>query len=266
MHEQEVYNKVNLLQEAKRYKTTLPFLELLYQEINGSKKIFLDCLGPRLFTTVSALAEETHGIDINQGSIDRTYEFIDNLQQYMKEYPFKNEFSFLKDKKLTPNFKNFYFQLASQYVNRPNTFNAELASELFLHLNNHQLSELLQNSIYRLQPEGKLIFTIYPSGHSESLDKKFLELNSNIKLKDFVDSDGTININTYARNLKQKAPSLHEEKKEEYWLDLQKVRMFNQNAINGLCRKYGFEIRRIENIRGGMFPFAERLAYSVVKK
>lgn len=98
MTEDWVYNKIELLEEAQRYQTSVGFLELLYEELNGYARILLDGLGARLLPISFALTDELYGLDVNQGSIDRAKEFIGSWKRYEHQEPFQTEFDFLKTK------------------------------------------------------------------------------------------------------------------------------------------------------------------------
>lgn len=267
MTEGEFYNKVGLLEEVRRYKTSYRFLEVLYREFNGSERLLLTGLGPRLLTITSAITDELYGFDVNQGSIDRANEFISHWNEYVNEEPLKAEFDFLNMKGLETKFINYYFCLKENFPSGlDNYFDGQLASELFLHINPNEIKEILDTGITNLTRDGKFIFTVYTSGNPDSLDEKFYELGSNVGMErsEFIE-DGTVNIKKLAEKMEKEYPSLYEANKDKYWLDLERVRVFSTTDIESLCKDSGFVIKSKEDIRCGMFPFAYRLVYVLNK-
>jgi hypothetical protein len=263
MAEGEFYNKVGLLEEVRRYKTSYRFLEVLYREFNGSERLLLISLGPSLLTITSTITDELYGLDANQGSIDRANDFISHWKEYVNDEPLKTEFDFLNSKRLHPRFTNYHFYLKENFPqNLNNYFDGQLASELFLHLNPNEIKEILDTGITNLRREGKFIFTVYPSENPDSLDEKFYELGSNVGMErsEFIE-DGTVNIKKLAEEMEKRHPSLYEANKDKYWLDLEKVKVFSTTDIESLCKDSGFVIKSKEEIRCGMFPFAYRLVY-----
>lgn len=266
MAEGGFYNRVGLLEEAQRYRTSVGFLDLLYRELNGSKRLLNDGTGPRLLTVTSALADELYSVDIYQGSIDRAREFVASWRQYINQEPFKTEFDFLQRKNLTPNFGNCHFYLKRNFPsNLRNSFDGELASELFLHLDMDEIRQILEKATSNLNANGRFIFTVYPSGHPDSLDERFCELGSRVGMEkdDFI-RDGVVDIRALAEQLR-KHDDIYRKEKDRYWLDLEKVRVFSAEEIEGLCKDSGFHIRSKSNLNGGMFSFACRLVYVLTK-
>lgn len=262
MAEGEFYNKVELLEEARRYKTSERFLQVLYNEFNGSKRLLLTGLGPRLLTITSAITDELYGIDVNQGSIDRAREYIDTWKGYINEEPFKAEFDFLKKTGLAPKFDNYHFYLGKIPPYLECSFDGQLASELFLHLSPDEIKTILDNGVRNLRLEGNFVFTVYILGHEDSLDEEFYKLASKIGMKrdEFIEN-GIVNIKKLSGGLRRKGPDLYNENKDKYWLDLKQVRVFPAEFIEDLCKESGFKIKSKEEIRCGMFPFAYRLVY-----
>ncbi len=267
MSEGKVYNEVGLLEEAQRYQTSTKFLELLYDEFNGTKRLLIDGLGPRLLTISSALTEELCGVDVNQGSINRSKEFILSWQEYKDSEPFKTEFDFLERKKLDPRFDNCNFYMLKELpVYLKGSFDSELASELFLHLNVDEIQDVLNRANHNLDSNGKFLFSVYVSGYPNSLDKKFYDLGASIGLRkeDFIEN-GKIDIKTLTQKLKKDYPGVYNAKKQKCWLDLTSVRVFFEESIEKLCQDYEFKIKEKLNINGGMFSFAHRLIYVLDK-
>lgn len=266
MAEGKFYNKVDLLEEVQRYKTSNEFLELLFKEFKGSKRLLTDGVGSRLLTTMSALTDDLYGIDINRGSIERAEELITSWRIYRDCEPLRTEFKFLESKGLNANFNNCHFYLIKLPARLNGLFDGELASELFLHLTEKEIESFLKGAGYHLRPEGKFVFTAYVSGNENSLDEKFAELGSKIGMKksEFVEN-GLIDIRKLAKPLKKQDYHLFEASKRKYWLDLEKVRVFSEENLEELCKRHGFNVKRKQNINCGMFPFAYRLVYVLSK-
>jgi len=266
MAERQFYDSVGLLEEVRRYKTSHAFLDLLFTHFNGIDSLVADGPGPRLMTVSSALPNEFYGIDVNPGSIKRAKEFIKTWRNYVDEEPFKTEFGFLKEKGLKPNFENCHLFLLEDFPPAKDYFDGELASELFLHLPPEEVRKILSASNQRLVRKGKMVFTVYTSGAQDSLDECFMKLGSKagMKRKDFI-KDGVVDIFKLAARLKEKAHDVYEQNKQKFWLDLERVRVFNQSDIESLCRDSGFNICDRQAIKCGMFSFAHRLVYVLIK-
>jgi len=266
MAEGRFYNKVNLLEEVQRYKTSNEFLELLFQEFNGSKRLLTDGVGSRLLTTMSALTNELYGIDINQGSIERAEELITSWRIYRDCEPLRTEFKFLESKGLNVNFNNCHFYLIKLPTRLNGLFDGELASELFLHLTEKEIEAFLKGAGYHLKPEGRFVFTAYVSGNENSLDEKFAELGSKIGMdkSEFIEN-GVIDIKKLAKSLKKQNHELYETSKRPFWLDLERARVFPEKNLEELCKRHDFDIKSKQNINCGMFPFAHRLVYVLSK-
>ena len=58
MDNKPFYDKVELLEEAQRYKTSKRFLEILYNNFKNSNRLLSIGLGPRLMTITSSLTKE----------------------------------------------------------------------------------------------------------------------------------------------------------------------------------------------------------------
>lgn len=268
MVEGQVYDRIGLLEEAQRYKTSVGKLEILYNELAGSKRLLVVGLGARLFTIASALTEELYGVDINPGSIERAEEFAATWKKYKNKEPFKAEFDFLQQKQLKPKFENHKLFLWKTFPsNLSNSFDGILASELFLHLETEEIKELLEKALKLLKSKGKFIFTAYTSGSPDSFDEQFLKLGSKIRMNEseFI-QNRTVNIQKLAKNLKAKSPRVFEENKEKYWLDLEKARFFSTEEIERICKGVGFKVKLKENYNGGMFSFAHRMVYVLIKE
>ncbi len=266
MSEAQFYNRVDLAAEAKRYFTNPEKLELLYRELGGLKRLLTIGLGARMITTLFALAEEVHGIDINQGSIDRAEEFIKTWKRYVHVQPFETEFDFLEKIGREPRFGKHHFYLMGDVPpGLDGTFDSEIALELFLHLTPGELRKVLADAGRYLKPKGKLVFTIYPSGYYDSLDENFCELSSEtgMERKDFIE-DGTINIEKLAEQLRIEMPNLFSASEEKYWLDLKGVKVFREEDIEQMCAEAGFAIKEKAEIKGGMFSFARRYVYVAI--
>lgn len=267
MAENQFYNKVGLLEEAQRYKTSVGFLELLYEEFNRSKRLLLDGLGARLLTVTSTLTDELYGIDVNQGSMDRAKEFIASWKKYKDQEPFKTEFDFLERKNLTPIFGNHHFYLVGEFPsNLNNSFDGELASELFLHLDTAEIQQILGKATHNLNSEGRFVFTVYISGYPESLDEKFYELGSRVGMRrdDFIEN-GVVNIQRLAQQLIEKGPDIYGENKDRCWLDLTRVRVFSCEGVEKMCKDSGFKIKYKSDLKGGMFSSVHRSVYVLTK-
>ena len=265
MAEGKFYNKVSLLEEVKRYKTSSQFLDLLYRELHGSKSLLLTGLGARLTAVTSSLTEELWGIDINQGSIDRAEELMLTWDNIRSEEPLKTEDVFMEDRRLKPNFKNCHFYLKRDFPELKNYFDGELASELFLHMDEAEIREILNMANYRLKPNGKFIFTVYTSGQPDSLDREFHNLCSKYGMdgNEFI-RDSVINIGKISKILRTRN-EIYEENKDRYWLDLEKIRVFPEKEIEGMFVGSGLGKRYSKIIKCGMFPFAHRLVYVLEK-
>ena len=267
MSEGRFYNKVELLEEVQRYKTSNEFLELLFQEFNGSKRLLTDGIGSRLLTVLSALTDALYGVDINQGSIDRAKELIASWGVYKNYEPLSTEFRFLESKGLPVKFNNCHFYLIKLPAHMTGRFDGELASELFLHLTEKEIESFLKGANNHLRPDGKFVFTAYVTGNENSLDEKFAELGAKIGMKktEFVEN-GQIDIRKLARELKKQNRDLFEESKRSYWLDLERARVFPEENLEELCRRHDFKIKSKQNINCGMFPFAYRLVYVLSRR
>ncbi len=274
MAEGNFYNTVTMLKEAERYRTTNKFLDMLYSELNRSKRLMLTGLGARLTAVTSSLTEELWGVDINQGSIDRAVELTKSWNECKDKEPFRTEAIFMESKGLKPNFENYQFYLKGNIPSGlDNSFDGELASELFLHLDGAKILDILKEAHCRLKPDGKFIFTFYPSGYKNSLDAEFRKLCSDYGIDgtDFIKCDEisgdsrTIKVGKIANILKRRH-DLYEKHRESYWLDLAAIRAFSEEYIQKLCKDSGFKKYREEDVTGGgMFHFAHRLAYVMVK-
>lgn len=266
MAEGEFYNKVGLLEEAKRYTTSERYLEVLYREFNGFKRLLLTGLGPRLLTITSTITNELYGVDVNQGSIDRANEFISHWADYTNDEPFKKEFDFLATRGLVPRFSKHRFYLKEDFPQGLDDFDGQLASELFLHLDQSEIEEILCDGFFNLRDDGNFVFTVYTSGHEDSLDEEFYKLGSKIGMKrnEFIEN-GVVNIKKLSRRLEIENPELYYENEKKYWLDLTQVRVFPVKFIEDLCKDFEFGIKSKEEIRCGMFPFAYRLVYILNK-
>jgi hypothetical protein len=262
------YNSVELLEEAQRYKTSQKFLEFLFDSLNGSRRLFSVGTGPRLITISSAISQELHCFDVNQGSVDRAKQFIDSWKNYRDHEPFKAEFDFLEKRSLKPRFDNCRFYLGRM----PNGFPSQLtksldgilASELFLHLNKPEVLGILDVGKQNLNQGGKLVFTVYTLGQPDSLDEKFCNLASlvNINKSDFI-INGVIDIQKLKKGLQN--AGRYEEHKKLFWLDLDQIKIYAVEEIERWVKDAGLKIHRKEDIRCGMFPFAYRLVYALEK-
>jgi len=266
MKNKAFYDKVGLLEEAQRYKTSRKFLEFLYDSFQDSEKLFSIGQGPRLLTISSTLPNEFHGLDINQGSIDRAKQFIETWSEYRNDEPFKTEFDFLVGKGLLPNFDNCNFYLGSISTGFPGllseSLDGMLASELFLHLTEQETGDIMKIAKKNLTNRGKFIFTAYTTCHPLSLDKEFVILGemAGMKKSDFI-YEGIIDIKKLSGALSNK--DFSEETKRKYWMDLEQVRVFSETELEKLAQDYGLKIVSKEAIKGGMFSFAHRAVYAL---
>lgn len=147
-----------------------------------------------------------------------------------------------------------------------NCFDGELASELFLHLDATEIKQILDKAKLNLKPGGRFIFTFYPLGYPDSLDRKFSELGlmAGMDPEDFIENR-VIGIGTLAQQLKRKKSEAYQDPKNKYWLDLEQVRVFSVSDIEKLCLDSGFQIKNRYNLNGGMFSFAYRSVYVLTK-
>ena len=176
----------------------------------------------------------------------------------------------------TPKFENYQFYLVGEdsFPDDTDYFDGGLASELFLHLSNKEIHDILDAANYYLKPGGKFISTIYPSagpgGTTDELDWKFrmLGLEAGMKFYETIkDESGAkvIDIKTIAQRLKENNPKAYKDNKTKYWLDLEQVRAFPEGDLERLFRYCGFRIKEKQPIKGGMFSFAHRLVYFLKK-
>ncbi len=275
MAENKFYNNVELLEEAKRYKTSEEFLDLLYHELNHCRKLLIDGLGSRLLIICSALSHHIYGVDVNQGSINRAKKFLENWKDYKNKKPFNIEYKYLRNKDFTkriiekylnPPYNKYKFCLKKDFSkNIKDFFNRELASELFLHLDDDEIKDIFKKSYKHLTDNGHFIFTVYLADRENSLDKKFAELGEKVGLKrdDFIEG-GVIHIKTLT-NILKKNKKLYKKYKEKYWLDLEKVRVFSLEEISKLYRGTRLSELYRKPITGGMFSFADRFVYVMSK-
>lgn len=262
MAEKELYDKISLSQEVQRYQTSAAFLELLYKQFNGADRLLAIGAGARLITTLSAMANELHVLDVNQGSIDRAREMTKSWRMYKDIEPLKREFNFLAGKGRLIRLDNCHFYLNDIPKELNGTFDGELAAELFLHLTEEEIKTIVTNARQHLKPTGRFVFTVYVTGERTSLDNLFADLGTKIGLgrREFI-KDGVVDITTLAEQLKARNPALFKESKEKYWLDLERVRAFSRQNIEDICNSSGFKIVSAQNINCGMFPDAHRLVY-----
>lgn len=259
MAEKKLYNSIGLLKEAKRYKTSQVFLKILLDHFYPSKRMMVNGLGARLTAVSLALTDELWGVDVNQGSIDRAEAFIEHFEQYEDELPFKTEFEFIQEQGLTID-AHYEFLLLPAYPNGlKEQFDSELACELFLHLPDKEIKEILARAYSNLGKKGKLIFTIYHPGKEHSLDNEFERLGSVCQLQrhKYI-QDGVINIKKLVQHMK---PDLAKSNLERFWLDLEQVRVIPESSMEQMCKDYDFKIIEKAMVHGGMFSFADRLVY-----
>jgi len=260
----EFYDNVGLLEEAQRYQTSERFLEILHTNFYSSDYLLSAGTGPRLLATCCSVPRLYCGRDINPGSIHRAKEFVRDWKKYRDVEPFKTEFDFLEKKKLEIRFDNAGFSLKEAF---PKTMDSSadgyLASELFLHMSPEEVKITLQEAQRTLYNSGRVVFTVYPTGKEDSLDKQFANLAGLAKIeRKSIIKDGVINIQSLARKIKSKNPQLYEDNKKRFWLDLQKIRVFQESQIEKMCKDVGLLLMDKEDVRCGMFPFAYRLVYS----
>jgi len=272
LESKQFYDSTDLLEEAQRYKTSDRFLEILYENFKNSKRLLSVGVGPRLLTISSGLTEEFYGLDSNKGSIERSKQFIISWPLYTDDEPFKTEFDFLKQKGIHPYFNEWKFYVGKIPKGFPERFagtlDSMLASELFLHLTNQEVEDILVMAKKNLRKGGRFVFTTYPSGNPDSLDEKFAELALKVGIeRTELIKGGVINIQRLARKLKRRENyerrSKYERNREKFWLDLDKVRVFPTEQIENWIEKSGLNITSKEDVRCGMFPFAYRLVYSL---
>lgn len=267
MEKSLLYDKVKLLEEAKRYKTAKGFLEILYNNFNDSQNLFSIGLGPRILTINSSLTKRLFGCDNSEGSISRARQFANSWEDYISEEPFNIEFEFLAEKGITPRFENFGFYLGEVDAIKQGItygFDGIVASELLLHLAPNQVKQTMSFAKDRLNENGKYIFTVYPSGREESLDKYFGRLAETvfkIKSKEIVDN-GIININKLGSI---KNVPFYDQVSEKYWLDLFQIRVYDESTIEQIAEEVGLQVSSKELIKGGMFSFADRFVYTLSK-
>ncbi|MFH1420966.1 MAG: hypothetical protein ABIG30_03295 [Candidatus Aenigmatarchaeota archaeon] len=268
MAKDEFYNSATLLGEAQRYTTSAQFLQLLSAEFYGVDKFLSVGVGARLLAVTATLPLEFWGVDINQGSIERAKQFIEHWREYRNIEPFKTEFDFLYEQALEPNFSNCHLYLTSEFPKDRllRSFDGDLASELFLHLHRMEIMNIVTDARDLLKTYGKLVFTLYPTGHPESLDKQFAAFceTNGLAKRQFI-KNGVVYVDALAAELEQKDPDSYNRSKDKYWLDLENLRVHPEAAVEEICTDAGFKIKRKESIRGGMLPFAHRLVYVLSK-
>ncbi len=260
----EFYDNTSILGEAQRYTTSRMFLEILHSNFYLADQLLSAGIGPRLLAVSCSLPQTFLGRDINPGSVRRALEFARNWKIYTDKEPFKTEFDWLDQNRVQVKLDRIdehSFVLARDFGNE--TADGYLASELFLHMSPRGVRGVFEEARRTLYQNGKMVFTIYPSGKSESLDEKFAELAGAVGIhrKQFM-REGAIDISTLARKIEGKNPHLYQANKKRFWLDLQKIRVFKEADIEKMCKEAGLILTGKQDVRCGMFPFAYGLVYS----
>lgn len=264
MNNKVFYDSVGLLNEAKRYHTSKRFLELFYDCFKNSNKLFSIGAGARLLTIASAVSKNFYCLDTNKGSIDRAKKFIDSWRNFLNEDPFCEEFKLLNLKEIEPRFNNCFFYEG----NFPEKIPSELkqcmdgafASELFLHLRDFEAKAILAGIKANLKSNSNFLFSVYLTGNNDSLDFCFIDLGKKYGVDPAVFIDGKI---IQIKKLFDSIKMLEIDSKtiNNFWLDLETVRVYDRQILETWIKEAGFNIELIENVKGGMFSFADRTIY-----
>jgi len=260
----EFYDGTSLLEEARRYKTSREFLEIMRSNFYHADQLVAVGVGPRLLAVSCSLPQTFIGRDINPGSIQRALEFARDWKRYRQAEPFKTEFDWLDQERVQvklDRIDEWTFELGSSFGNE----NADgyLASELFLHMSHAEVKGVFQEARRVLYSSGRMVFTVYPSGREDSLDEQFAELagKAGVARRKVIRS-GELNVKFLADKLAEAMPEIYGANKTKFWLDLQKIRVFKEEDIERMCKDAGLTLTFKQDVRCGMFPFAYRLVYS----
>ena len=276
-----VYDTGSFEVELSRYVTPTKVVDILVD--NPSKITLEQSGGPRYASSLSATSENIVVVDIYPGPLLRQIEYIRNPQNYWDSEPIKTEVEELKKRGLdpVPDLSKFGFYLKGdskpeferfEVDNFRNCFDRCFAPELLLHSSDSHENlgiPIFQEVYDTLVKDGKFIFTVYPPSHAVKdtgcLDKYFEILTKTMKIKDMVIGGNWINIENLSLAINQQTFEKNKSFFDSFWIrDLSRIRLYTPEEIKYLSENR-FRILEMQNIPGGMFPFATRHFYILEK-